>query len=99
VNASRGDGCKDWTSRSNLSCLLFPRRYTGVALNQLTDFVYTCTPSQLNSQGQCPVTSGEQIITSLGLNYLTTGQCAAVLVTYIVVARFVAYLGIRHIKW
>lgn len=36
---------------------------------------------------------------SLGLDYLNMGECAGILIAYIVICRAIAYLGIRFIKW
>ena len=59
----------------------------------------TCTTSELNSAGNCPVTSGQQTIDRLGLDYITIGQAAGILIAYIIVTRIIAFLGLRYIKW
>lgn len=45
------------------------------------------------------MTSGQQTIDDLDLNYISMGGCAGVLVGYIVICRITAYLGIRFLKW
>ena len=50
------------------------------------------------ASGAC-VMSGEATIEQLGLDYISIGGCAGVLVGYIVVCRLVAYLGIRYLKF
>ena len=37
-------------------------------------------------------------VDSLGLDYLNMGQCAGILVAYIFICRFIAYLGVRFLK-
>jgi len=71
--------------------------YVGVALNELTGLVLTCTDAQRNAAGECP--GGEATIAALGLNKLTISSCAWVLILMIVVFRAGAYLAIRFIKW
>lgn len=69
--------------------------YTGTALNQLNGLVTSCDPPAAN----CKPLNGDSIIDTLGLDYLTIGQCAGILVAYIFICRAVAYLGVRFIKW
>lgn len=45
------------------------------------------------------VTTGEATINALDLDYISISGCAGVLVGYIVLCRFIAYLGIRYLKW
>lgn len=74
--------------------------YVGISLNELTGLVLDCTPSELEKAGgKCPVTSGEQLISQLGLEQYSIGLCAGILVVYIFVCRFAAYLGLRLRKW
>lgn len=73
--------------------------YTGIALNELSGLRYTCLPSELRPNGQCPTATGEQVIDRLGLDYITRDQAAGILVLFIVVSRFIGYLGLRYIKW
>lgn len=67
--------------------------------NELHGLVLTCSAKELNSSGKCPVTSGQQTIDRLGLDYITIGQAAAILILYIVATRVIALLGLRFIKW
>ncbi len=59
-----------------------------------------CTPAELSkTNGVCPITNGEQTIGSLGLDYISVTGCACALLGYIVFCRFMAYLGVRFMKW
>ena len=73
--------------------------YVAISQNELDGLELVCTKGQLNKQGQCPITSGQQTIDRLGLDYLSMGACAGILVSYIIICRTIAYLGIRFIKW
>eukprot|EP01126_Amoeba_proteus_P050240 TRINITY_DN591_c0_g1_i18.p1 TRINITY_DN591_c0_g1~~TRINITY_DN591_c0_g1_i18.p1 ORF type:complete len:459 (-),score=68.82 TRINITY_DN591_c0_g1_i18:184-1560(-) len=76
--------------------------YVGVSLNELHGLQYNCTSKQLVTQGNmtyCPVTTGEQTIASLGLDYISIGACIAILLAYSIGFRFFAYLGVRFIRW
>lgn len=71
--------------------------YTAISLNELRHLKIRCTDSEYVG-GVCPITSGEQTITSLGLDYLNIGSCATILIFYILITRAIAYLGIRYLK-
>jgi ATP-binding cassette subfamily G (WHITE) protein 2 len=73
--------------------------YVGIALNELTGLVLTCTEAQKNAAGNCPIPNGEFTIQQLGLDKLSIEICAIVLVGMIVFFRVAAYLSIRYIKW
>ena len=64
-----------------------PDELQGTSLNELQGLTLTCTPSQRLANGQCPVPDGEYTIKQLGLNYLSIGQCAGILISYIVICR------------
>ena len=70
----------------------------GISLNELRTLQLYCKPNQ-TVKGVCPITNGMQTVTSLGLDNFTIGECAGILVFYIVFCRAVAFLGIRYIKW
>jgi ATP-binding cassette subfamily G (WHITE) protein 2 len=72
--------------------------YIGVSLNELSGLQLSCTSTQLVN-GTCPVTSGEQIIQQLGLTSYSIPMCAGVLLAYIVVFRFIAFLALKLIKF
>lgn len=72
--------------------------YVGISLNELTGLELTCTPSQLTAKGTCPIPNGDFTINALGLNAYTIPMCAGILIAYIFVCRFIAYLAIRFIK-
>lgn len=72
--------------------------YTGIALNELHGLTYTCQPSEMRN-GACPTATGQQVIDRLGLDYITRDQAAGILILFIFATRFIAYLGLRFIKW
>ena len=74
--------------------------YTGISLNELQGLNYTCTPEQLSPpiNGTCPVTSGQQTIDLLGLDYLSIGGCIGVLFGLLVTLRLLTYLAVRFNK-
>uniref|UniRef100_A0A7I4AWE4 ABC transporter domain-containing protein n=1 Tax=Physcomitrium patens TaxID=3218 RepID=A0A7I4AWE4_PHYPA len=71
--------------------------YTAISLNELHGLKIRCSPSEYVA-GACPITSGEQTIKSLGLDYLNIGSCITILIFYILITRIIAYLGIRYLK-
>lgn len=73
--------------------------YMGIALNELDGLVLSCTPTQLaTAGGTCPITSGQQTITSLDLDKLSIGENAGVLFSYVIICKLVAFLALRYIK-
>jgi len=75
--------------------------YVGCAQNELYGLTYNCTKAELitvNGTTECPVSNGTQYLDSLGLNYITLGDCIGIMLSYIVGLRFIAYLGVRYIK-
>lgn len=73
--------------------------YVGISLNELRGLELYCKPSQFTAAGTCPLTSGDQVITNLGLDFLSVGQCIGILILFITGTRLIAYLGVRFIKW
>lgn len=73
--------------------------YVSISLNELDGLKLTCKPTEVRANGRCPVHDGQQTIDTLGLDVLSMGECAAILVSYIVICRVIAFLGIRYIKW
>lgn len=73
--------------------------YVGISQNELDGLTLTCTPQQQKPDGSCPVPSGQFTIDALGLDYITIGDCAGILISYIVICRIIAFLGVRFIKW
>lgn len=71
--------------------------FTGVINNEFQGLTLYCTEKQLNS-GMCTYLQGEQYIELNGFDYLNKGQCALVLLGYIMFTRAIAYLGIRYLK-
>lgn len=71
--------------------------YVGVSQNELNGLDLYCKPDEL-VDGRCPITSGQQTIDALGLDYISIGGCIGVLCGYIIFCRGVAYLAIKYIK-
>lgn len=75
--------------------------YMGISLNELSDLELYCKPNEYrmdNGIQTCPITKGQQTIDALGLDMLTLGQNIGILISYIVIARFIAFLGLRFLK-
>jgi ABC-type multidrug transport system ATPase subunit len=72
--------------------------YIGVSLNELTDLKLHCAEGQLNKYGVCPIVNGDFTIEQLGLDYITLEGAALSLVGFILVTRFISFLGIRFLK-
>ncbi|KAJ3207202.1 hypothetical protein HDU67_007611 [Dinochytrium kinnereticum] len=73
--------------------------YVGIALNELQGLTLTCTDDQRTANGACPMVSGQEKISELGLDRLSMAGCAGFLIGYIIVCRVLAYVGVRFIKW
>lgn len=71
--------------------------FTGVVNNEFEGLKLYCTEKQMNS-GICAYLTGEQYIGKNGFDYLNKGECALVLLGFIILARAIAYLGIRYLK-
>jgi len=71
--------------------------YIGISLNELTGLKLTCTPAELAvaAGGVCPITSGEQVIQTLGMEKYHMWECALVLLAMILFFRIVAYCAMR----
>ncbi len=72
--------------------------YVGISLNELRGLELHCEPDELKG-GVCPLTSGEQVIDNLGLDFISIWGCALVLIAMIIFYRFIAYIGLRFIKF
>jgi ABC-type multidrug transport system ATPase subunit len=68
--------------------------YIGISLNELQGLELSCTLPDIS---KC--VSGQSKIIELGLDYITIGGCVGVLVAMIFFFRFIAYLGVRYVKW
>ncbi|KAG5175579.1 P-loop containing nucleoside triphosphate hydrolase protein [Tribonema minus] len=76
--------------------------YVGVSLNENHGLTLTCTPEEEIDVGgitQCPIPNGDAFLESQGMENWTMGACAGILVFYIFFARFLAYLGVRFLKY
>jgi ATP-binding cassette subfamily G (WHITE) protein 2 len=72
--------------------------YVGISLNELTGLKLHCLDSELVN-GKCPITSGEQTIEKLGFDAYTIGGCIGALILYIFLARTIAFIALKKIKW
>lgn len=68
--------------------------YLGIAQVEYSGLVFDCPPEKL-----CNITTGEQQIEVLGLDWISVPACAAALIGYIILFRIGAYISIRTIKW
>jgi ATP-binding cassette subfamily G (WHITE) protein 2 len=68
--------------------------YVGISLNELQGLNLTCS---LANQNNCVTAQGR--ITELGLDYVSVGACIGALIGMIVFFRFLAYIGVRYVKW
>ena len=59
--------------------------------------ISTTTINATNSTSDCLV-SGQYYISQKGYDYISVGGCIAVLITFIIVCRVVAFLGVRFLK-
>ncbi len=71
--------------------------FTGVINSEFQGLSLYCTEKQMN-MGVCAYLKGEQYITKNGFDYLNKGECAVILLAFIVISRTFAYLGIRYLK-
>jgi ATP-binding cassette subfamily G (WHITE) protein 2 len=72
--------------------------YVGISLNELTGLKLHCLDSELVN-GACPLTTGEQTIAKLGFDAYTIGGCLGALILYIFLARTIAFIALKKIKW
>jgi len=86
--------------------------YVAISLNELTGLEYNCTASEYKNitsfdnttnttsvTPTCPVTSGNQVITTWGFGYISIGGCAGVLIGYILGLYLISYIAVRFLKW
>ncbi|GAX85217.1 hypothetical protein CEUSTIGMA_g12637.t1 [Chlamydomonas eustigma] len=76
--------------------------YVGVSHNELEGYQVPCTSPTGNgcvTVGNSTLVVGNTNIQSNGFDYLTMQACAGILISYIVICRIIAYLGIRFITW
>jgi len=70
--------------------------YVGIGLNELRGLKLTCTQADIDAN-KC-ITNGETTIANLGFDYITIWGCALILISFIIIYRILAYLGIRFLK-
>ncbi|KAJ2992483.1 hypothetical protein HDV02_003047 [Globomyces sp. JEL0801] len=68
--------------------------YVGISLNEMQGLELSCT---LADKSRC--VTGANRIADLGLDYISIQGCAIVLISMIVIFRFLSYLGVRYVKW
>lgn len=66
--------------------------FVGVALNELNGLEFTCP------DGNCLITSGEQVSAQKGYDEYNIPFCAGILVLYIIGCRFFGYMGLKLVK-
>jgi len=69
-----------------------------IANNELTNIVFTCKTTELKADGTCPIPDGNYLRSLRGYDYFTIEAGIGILICYILVIRFIAYLGLRFIK-
>jgi len=77
--------------------------YVAISLNELSGLRLHCTdaerrPGVDGAPGECPISTGEQTIDQLGLDFISMGGAIGVLVGYIIFCRIVSYIAIRYMK-
>ncbi|CAN0065738.1 unnamed protein product, partial [Phaeothamnion confervicola] len=75
--------------------------FVALSLNEERGLEYTCTAAQeitVNGVTRCPIETGDDVLVSKGMQNWSIGGCCGVLVSYIIITRFFAYLGVRIIK-
>ena len=82
----------DWKFADALSYIKYA--YVGMALNELHGLTFTCDPGQT-----CTITTGHQLIQKFGYDNYTIGSCFGYLILLIFGFRFLAYLGLKYLKW
>ena len=68
--------------------------YVGAALNEMSGLKLSCADAGTST---C-VRDGETTIRQLGFDYISIGGCIGALLGFIVLCRFVAFLGVRFLK-
>ena len=69
--------------------------FVGITLNELQGLELTCTDEE-RKQGRC--WTGQDLIQDRGYDYINIGGCIGALLGYIILCRFLAYLGVRYLK-
>ena len=70
--------------------------FVGLAINELSGLSMTCTDAEVAKKA-C-VRTGESIMQARGYDQYSMGFCAGMLVVYVVVCRFIAYVALRYFK-
>ena len=67
--------------------------FVGTALNELNHLEFSCPEGTI-----CAVTHGEQIEVAKGYNQYSMGECAGILVFYIIGFRVIGYLALKFVR-
>jgi ATP-binding cassette subfamily G (WHITE) protein 2 len=68
--------------------------FLGIVQNELTDLDLSCYPGK----SPCKQNNGNVIIAANDYDEFTIGECAGILIVYVVGCRLIAYLALRFIK-
>lgn len=70
--------------------------FVGTALNELHGL--NLTSADVDCRKVKCWNSGAELIADRGFDYIDIGGCIGALIAYIVICRFIAYLGVRYLK-
>jgi hypothetical protein len=68
--------------------------FLGIVQNELKDFKLSCYPGN----SPCTTNNGNVIIEANDYNEFTIGECAGILIVYVIGCRIIAYVALRFIK-
>lgn len=72
--------------------------FISVSLNEYKDVVFDCFESQRLPNGKCPIENGNYVINLRGYDYISIATATGILLLFIFVMRFIAYIGLRFNK-
>eukprot|EP01042_Synura_sphagnicola_P009484 gene9484-biopygen9867 len=79
-------------------CLSYMKyAYVGLCLNEYRDLKLHCSSAEISAK-LCKVTSGNSISAQYGYDQYSRSFCIGMLVVYILITRYIGYLGLRYIK-
>jgi len=79
-------------------CLSYMKyAYVGLCLNEYRDLKLHCSSAEVSAK-LCKVTSGNSISAQYGYDQYSRSFCIGMLVVYILITRYIGYLGLRYIK-
>ena len=71
--------------------------YVGLCLNEYHDLKLHCSSAEIKA-GQCKITSGNSISAQYGYDQYTRPFCIGMLILYVLITRYIGFLGLRYIK-